>query len=78
MEQIFFTEKDQIGKTKLPIQTMAVGGAISPQKPIETMTLVELQKFMQALDPIKSKTMNWSKGSTRRDLRIQVKNNYDS
>jgi len=77
MEQIFFTQKNQIGKEHTPIEKMAGGGIIMPQKPIEKMTILELQEFMQLLDPIKFQTMNWFKGQTRKGLRVQVQKIYD-
>ena len=77
MEQIFFTQKDQIGREKAPIEKMATGGVITPQKPIEKMTLLELQDFVREFDPIKCENMNWFKGTTRKGLRVQVKTIYD-
>lgn len=77
MEQIFFTQKNQIGKEHTPIEKMAGGGTIMPQKPIEKMTILELQEFMQLLDPLKYQTMNWFKGQTRKGLRVQVQKIYD-
>lgn len=81
MEQIFFTEKSEIGAQKTPMEItsiMATGGVIYPSTPIEKMTLLELHAFLERIDAKKYQDSNAFKGVSRKNLRVQAQDIYEN
>jgi hypothetical protein len=81
MEQIFFTEKSEIGAQKTPMEItsiMATGGVIYPSTPIEKMTLLELHAFLERIDAKKYQDSNAFKGVSRKNLRVQAQEIYEN
>jgi hypothetical protein len=81
MEQIFFTEKSEIGAQKTPMEItsiMATGGVIYPSTPIEKMTLLELHAFLERIDAKKYQDKNAYKGVSRKNLRVQAQEVYEN